>query len=295
MNLKKLSHDDLRLFSRKAAHAIKASESNFLLFIQEVDRRAVFKKWGCESLFEWIEKDCDLCDGSSHLRITAARMLNEFPQIAQKIDEGKLSLSTIALAQTFFNENKISDSQTKAQILMAIEGLSKRKTIQKLFAISGKRKAVNEGIEPASADTYKVTFELREETIGAMKEVLGLTHKKLSYDELLYLAFTALKKDITKKIFKTDLTPRASKGTNIHGRTFSNQSIRTAAERSRGKCEICGSRNKPQKDHIKPYSMGGLSISGNCRILCRTCNRHEAFERGILLHPDEVRRYKKSD
>lgn len=116
----------------------------------------------------------------------------------------------------------------------------------------------------------------------------------MSFDELLGLACDALKKEVTKKILKTDVVERSSKGTNIVGKAFSNQSIRAAAERSEGRCEICKSTEKLQKDHRIPRVLGGLSTTENCRILCRTCNIKEAMRMGIIK-PGQFRKFNKSD
>lgn len=171
MNLMTISLHELRSQASKAAHRLRHEDSELIRFIQAVDLRMAYKDWGYQSLHQWVEEELKLCDGSVHLRIAAARLLNEFPQIAEKIDQGILSISTVSLALTFFNENKITDSLAKAQIFTAIEGLSKAKTIRKLFEISGKRKNVQEGAERVSADSFKLTIEISEENLDKLKEL----------------------------------------------------------------------------------------------------------------------------
>ncbi len=86
--------------------------------------------------------------------------------------------------------------------------------------------------------------------------------------------------DVTKKpgIYEYLLTD-SEKALNI--RTFSNNQKREAYERQKG---ICANPRCPEKekhfeieemeaDHIKPWHEGGKTISENCQMLCKQCNR----------------------
>ena len=58
-------------------------------------------------------------------------------------------------------------------------------------------------------------------------------------------------------------------------RRFSDKMARTAYERQKGLCAICGkhfSFEEMQADHIRPWSKGGHTVASNCQMLCRTCN-----------------------
>ena len=58
-------------------------------------------------------------------------------------------------------------------------------------------------------------------------------------------------------------------------RRFSNKMSRTAYERQKGLCPICGKHwafEEMQADHIKPWAKGGHTVAANCQMLCRMCN-----------------------
>lgn len=58
-------------------------------------------------------------------------------------------------------------------------------------------------------------------------------------------------------------------------RAFTNRDKRTAYERQKGICPICGKHfeiDKMHADHITPWSKGGHTTSDNCQMLCRDCN-----------------------
>lgn len=49
--------------------------------------------------------------------------------------------------------------------------------------------------------------------------------------------------------------------------------FREVDKRDKRKCVICGSSNKIEYDHIKPFSEGGLTIIENIRTLCINCHK----------------------
>lgn len=58
-------------------------------------------------------------------------------------------------------------------------------------------------------------------------------------------------------------------------RAFTNRDKRTAYERQKGICPICGKHFEIEKmhaDHITPWSKGGHTTPDNCQMLCRDCN-----------------------
>jgi len=84
--------------------------------------------------------------------------------------------------------------------------------------------------------------------------------------------------DVTKKsgIYPYVLT-RKEKYLNI--REFTDKMKREAYERQEGVCARCGGRFKIEEmeaDHITPWHEGGKTISENCQMLCKECNRKKS-------------------
>ena len=62
-------------------------------------------------------------------------------------------------------------------------------------------------------------------------------------------------------------------------RTFNNVQKNAAYEQQEGKCADCGKNfdfQKMEGDHIKPWKQGGLTVSENCQMLCKPCNRKKS-------------------
>ncbi|WP_294828152.1 DUF262 domain-containing protein [uncultured Gemmiger sp.] len=62
-------------------------------------------------------------------------------------------------------------------------------------------------------------------------------------------------------------------------RAFSPKMARTAYERQKGICPVCGKQfsiSEMQADHITPWSKGGKTNAENCQMLCAACNRRKS-------------------
>ena len=62
-------------------------------------------------------------------------------------------------------------------------------------------------------------------------------------------------------------------------RKFSDKMARTAYERQKGVCPVCGKHyeiEEMQADHITPWSKGGRTVAENCQMLCADCNRRKS-------------------
>ncbi|MDZ4722496.1 MAG: DUF262 domain-containing protein [candidate division Zixibacteria bacterium] len=84
--------------------------------------------------------------------------------------------------------------------------------------------------------------------------------------------------DVTKKsgIYEYVLT-RNEKYLNI--RAFTEKQKREAYERQKGICVKCKKHfeiEEMEADHIKPWHEGGKTVSKNCQMLCKDCNRRKS-------------------
>jgi hypothetical protein len=84
--------------------------------------------------------------------------------------------------------------------------------------------------------------------------------------------------DVTKKsgIYQFVLDRKES---HLQIREFTQRDIRTAYEKQKGICPMCGKHfeiTEMQADHITPWSKGGKTIPENCQMLCADCNRKKS-------------------
>jgi hypothetical protein len=69
----------------------------FLLHLEEYDRRRAWAEAGYPSLWEWCLRVLHLREGAAGRRIAAMRVLRRLPRLAEALRDGRLSLSTVTL------------------------------------------------------------------------------------------------------------------------------------------------------------------------------------------------------
>lgn len=128
----------------------------------------------------------------------------------------------------------------------------------------------------------KLTFKVYR------KEMRGITWGPL-YDKFHDNMYDTnkLEEEIQKLMIDDDVSnkkgiysyvlDRNEKHLNI--RAFSQAMKRSAYEKQKGKCPICGECfkfNEMEGDHIIPWHSGGKTDADNCQMLCIDCNRHKS-------------------
>src|SRR5690606_13389360 len=66
-----------------------------LRHLSEIERRKLFGRRGYSTLFEYAVRELKYSEAAAQRRILAMRLLNELPQVEEKIQSGELSLSVV--------------------------------------------------------------------------------------------------------------------------------------------------------------------------------------------------------
>ncbi len=104
----------------------RETTTQILHHLQELERRRLFAVLGFSSLFSYCVESLGYSESSAQRRISSMRLLKSLePEVAKevetKIQEGTLSLSVLAQAQSFFQEeakaNHALSSLEKKEVL----------------------------------------------------------------------------------------------------------------------------------------------------------------------------------
>ena len=136
MNLSHLTDEALEQKLKNLVKSEREILTEILHHFREVERRRLYCKHKCSSLFEYAVKVHGYTEKQANSRISAMRLLKEIPQIEEKIASGALSLSNLVSARTMFRkEKKASITRTieqKIEVLEKLENCSTLKAVKVL-------------------------------------------------------------------------------------------------------------------------------------------------------------------
>jgi hypothetical protein len=88
--------------------AERTATADFLLALADFDRRRGWEPLGHASLFAFLRLELGLSRSAAFWRLSAACLLQRFPQVIEPLRDGRLCLSTTAeLAKVLTNENLV--------------------------------------------------------------------------------------------------------------------------------------------------------------------------------------------
>src|SRR5512141_2873367 len=113
--------DPSRLDSAALSHRLselagheRAVQVEFLLHLEEYDRRRAYLEAGFGSLWEFLTRSLRYREGAAHRRIRTMRVLRRFPQVAEALREGRLCLTTAALLEPVLTEENAAEILARA-------------------------------------------------------------------------------------------------------------------------------------------------------------------------------------
>jgi len=102
-----------RRLSELAGHE-REVQVEFLLHLEEYDRRRAYLEEGFDSLWAYCQRALLLREGPAALRITAMRALRRFPMLAGLLRDGRLCLTTVRLLEPILTDENAAELITRA-------------------------------------------------------------------------------------------------------------------------------------------------------------------------------------
>ena len=188
MNLNHLSDSELHEKTKSLARKEREILTQVLWHLQEVDRRKLFSAMKYRSLHEYATKELGYAEDQAYRRINAMRLLREVPEIEEKIDTGKITLTAISKAQTFFRKTEKKTREEKSEILKKLEGKSTREVELTLNLIEPEAAKAPDRIKPVNEEVIEIRFQANkalEEKLERLKGLLAHKHPNISLGELI--------------------------------------------------------------------------------------------------------------
>jgi len=292
MTLKNLSDDVLIERLKKLVREEREILMSVLHHLREVERRRLFSKYQCGSLFAYAVAELKYSESQADRRISAMRLLRDVPQkdtpqLEAKITSGTLSLTNLVLAQTLFSKEKKAgrqmDAEAKLTVLSQLENQSTRQAEKIVCGISPEMQARKKELHFNLIDDES----LREKLLR-LKGHYAHAQPNMSLTDLLHRLCDEKLESINR--LKSPSAPGTRKKTDTTTAVFGSRVTRaprpaSQAEirrqvwrRDKGRCSNCHSTFALEIDHVIPSAAGGPSTLENTRLLCRACNQRAAIE-----------------
>ncbi|MGZ3695759.1 MAG: HNH endonuclease [Bdellovibrionota bacterium] len=195
---------------------------------------------GFSSLHDWLISAWRYSEGAANRRVQAARMIRIIPDAEEKIVSGVLSLTTLAMVQSFTRGLPV---EKKLEIVKSVEGKSGRE-VEKILAKEFPEKQAQETVSAIDAETSRLSINVPNETIDKLQALRDhMSHGLQTIGEVVARLVAEKRCVIARCSYKDPQTGR-----------------------------ICGGTFLPQEDHIHPRALGGSDKPENLRPLCRAHN-----------------------
>jgi hypothetical protein len=256
-----------------------------LLYIREAERRKLYLRRGCSSLFAYLTKDLQYSPPAAQRRIDAARLSADLPEIIDQIRDGTLSLAQVGSLQKGIRHKRKKSTvscemkrDALKRIIAAPSG-DADKIVAKFFdmPIVRRTQAVRQKDE-----SVRLSVTIPPEVwknLERCKELLA--HKLADADWPEILAelcekFLSAKDPLRRTAASAaEVNAKAKK----HGaipvklRRFIFQRDKVCQYRDATTKRICGSAFRLEVDHIQMRCHGGTNEPSNLRLLCRSHNQ----------------------
>ncbi|OFZ14494.1 MAG: hypothetical protein A2Z20_00725 [Bdellovibrionales bacterium RBG_16_40_8] len=313
-SIRKSTDDELINRTNKIISEERQITAELLLYLREIERRMLYAKMGYPSIYELLTKHFNYSGGAAYRRISAMRLIQDVPEVEEKVKSGALSLTTAAKMQTFFREMKFEKklemkNSEKKKFIEQVENLSTQ-DVDKLLRQIAPDLISKDRVRTLSESHVEIKFIANVELKNKLEYLKNLLSNKMPVagykeiiDEASDIAIEKLDPLLRQKLRRanplTDSQCVTSKINMLEGFKKQIEEVEGAARqrvvisadlkrkvwaRDGGVCsfrrdsdeKICGSRYQLEFDHIVPIARGGSTSIENLRLLCKAHNIFEA-------------------
>jgi len=290
--------------------------------LREVERRKLYLQKGYPSIFSWMTECLGYSEGAAQRRIQAMRLVQDLPEIEDKISSGKLSLCVASQLQSFLRRDDKRRREEKIEKLSKVEkldlvsrlgGTSARECERALAQISPEMALPREKTRPITEEISQISFIASKKLIEKFERLKSLTshqNPEGSYEKLFtHLAAIAMEKldpverqkrrECRKNKRNQEAVKSTLKNSNDKELLPTLETKRSIPKplrdqvwlRDGGQCQYrdkrtgkrCASKHLLELDHQVPFSWGGEHSLKNLRLHCPNHNLYRIQGSELLL------------
>lgn len=179
MLLTQISNQELISRMEKLVRTQRKITHLVLLHIVEIEDRKLYAKLGFDGMYSYLTKGLGYSESSAYRRLQSARLLRKVPEIAVKIEEGKLNLSQLTQVQKSLREQTPSESQSLTpsatlEVLEKIENKSAFETERVLASEFNRPVQVHESVRPQKDDSVRIELTFTKKQFADLEQAKSL-------------------------------------------------------------------------------------------------------------------------
>jgi hypothetical protein len=290
VSLKNLSDQELIAATKLALKVMREAEVSVLRHFQEIEERRLWT--GAGTLYKYIALTFGLTADQIYPRLQAMRLMRAIPEVEQKLEDGRLSVTNALKAQQVFraeSKARAVSFKEKYEVLKSLENSSTKEADKVLANKYPDSKRPPEKVKPVAENQNLIQFYVDDETLKQIEE------QKAKYSHQMP---SGKMQDLMKILIQqANRKPQPRKRVTIQRRSrhIPAEVKREMEKTRRHGCthvdnltgERCSSKHFLQMDHIKEYSKGGSNEAHNLQWLCGFHNRHR-FETSRVAKSESV-------
>ncbi|MBS1972096.1 MAG: HNH endonuclease [Bdellovibrionales bacterium] len=309
IELTRVSNAELILRMEKLVRTERKVTHLVLLHIAEIESRKIYADLGFDGMYSYLTKGLGYSEGSAYRRLQSSRLLKQVPEVAKKIEDGRLNLTQLTEVQKCVKENTLSSEET-LKVLEKLENKNSFETQKTLTFELNLPVQTTEKIKPQADESIRMELTLTKEQFddleqaksllshiypdGSWSDIIAKLAKEFNQQKLLghsEIGENSKKVSTLASLLEnpTQCVLAAGEKPSVKRKSIS-LGIRRQLLRKAGNCcefkdpkngKRCGSKYQLQIDHIQPVAFGGGNDLENLRVLCRTHNLQAARNRGL--------------
>jgi hypothetical protein len=304
-DLKKLSSPELLAKTRALTAEERRVTLELILHLKEIEARMLYAELGYDSLHEFAIKDLGLSGGSAHRRLAAMCLLNEVPEVKEKLETGALTFTNAAKIQVALNATHETPlkNELKSEIVRACSNVTQNECDRILFQKIPELALhlPEEKVRRVTADKTEIKLVVSEELLQKIQKLNRILSHSNPEQKILNLFERLVDQELAQQAKKsqpkTKVHPTVGPSAKVNSadsakisKAIPTQIRKQVFARAHSKCEFdgCTSTYQLQVDHIRPRCLGGDHALENLRVLCRT---HNLFEARRILGEEKMDAY----
>lgn len=255
--------------------------SQILDLLQAVQDQKLHLEWGYGNLFEYLVRGLGYSESLAYQRKAALKICAELPEVKEKLDQGTLSLTTLARANKILNTKTVFE---KRELILELENKSTkevdkilaRTNITQTFPGPAKSRVINKKAQRyIDASTIRISLDFTEEEFQNLERLKALkSHQVTDMKELINLL-------VNRELEKyNNVSNTSSKSKNPRQIKVSVKNY--LLQKANYKCQYpgCNQTHFLQVDHKKSVSKGGTNHIQNLQVLCQAHNQFKYLKHG---------------